>query len=185
MRRCVLRCLLPAFFAVLSVVPAAASPINVGSFYFNSGVCDANDPFCDPNFQFEYFVLDNNGGLAGLTFTGVIQVGGSDYVDQFIHSFELAAGESVLTLGLPSTSPFISGGMASLVFTGNYASLGGSLSLSNFLYDDLDLTDGYSPSFMADVQFIEDAPASVAETPSWFVVVIGLGALAVGRALLS
>ena len=178
--------LLPAFIAVLSAVPAVASPIIVGSFYFTPGACDfVADPDCNPDFQFEYFTLDNNGGLPGLTFTGVIQVGGTDYGDQFFHSLELAPGESVSTLGLPSTSPFIGGGTASLIFTGNYASLGGTLSLSNPLFDDLNPSGDYSPSFTAHVQFTEDGPATVTETPSWLVVAIGLSALAVGRAVIS
>ena len=177
--------LLVAAVVALSAVPAVAGPINVGSFYFTSGVCDVvADPGCNPDFQFEYFTLDNNGGLPGLTFTGVIQVGGTDYVDQFFHSLELASGESVSTLGLPSSSPFIGGGTASLIFTGNYASLGGTLSLSNFLFDDLDPSGDYSPSFTADVQFTEDGPATVTETPSWLVIAFGLSALAVGRAML-
>jgi len=174
MRRCVLRCLVPAFLAVLSAVPAAASPIKVGSFYF------FGDEF------FEYFVLDNNadGPLATLTFSGLIQIDGSDYADQFDPG-PIASGGSVFSSGLFPIAPFTGGGKASLVFTSNAASFGGSLGLSNLLFDDLDLTDGYSPSFTAAVQFIEDAPATVAETPSWIVVAIGLSALAIGRAIFS
>ena len=185
MRRRVSHCLLLALLAVFSAAPAAANPI-VGSFYFQTGVCDfVAEPECDPAFQFEYFVLDNAayGALAGLTFSAVLQVGGTDYVDQFFHSLQLASGESVLTSGLPSTSPFIGGGTASLVFTGNFALFGGTLGLSNLLYDDADPTGDYLPSFTAAVEFIEDAPVAVTESSSWLVVVIGLGALAVGRAL--
>lgn len=189
MRRRVSDCALLALLVVFSAVPAVANPINpiVGSFYFQPGVCDfAAEPNCDPAFQFEYFVLDNSayGELAELTFSAVIQVDGSDYVDQFFHTLELVSGESVATSGLPSTSPFIGGGIASLVFTGNFALFGGRLGLSNPLSDDRDPTGDYSPSFSAAIEFIPDVPVAVTESHSWLVVVIGLGALAVGRAFL-
>src|SRR5689334_2514053 len=60
MRRRVLHCLLPALFAVLSAVPAAASPIieTVGSFYFVP--CDE---FFDPDCS-GYFALDNGVNVA-------------------------------------------------------------------------------------------------------------------------
>ena len=117
MRRRVFRCLLlPAVLAVVSAVPAAASPINVGSFYF------FGDEF------FEYFVLDNSAGgaLGTLTFSAAIQIDGADYADQFDPS-PIASGGSVFSSGLFPTTPFTDGGKASLVFTSNAAAFGGSL----------------------------------------------------------
>jgi hypothetical protein len=194
MRRRLLRYLLPALFAAFFAVPVAASPIIVGDFYLQRDPCDPLlHSVCDQSDIFEYFVLANvldpsdlSDPLAGLTFTAVIKIGAADYSDQFFHGFPLSPGDSVLSSGLPSIPPFGGGGTASLFFTdGNYASYGGTLQLSNLLYDDLNPADGYAPSFQAQVLFIEDGPVPVTESPSWLVGVIGLSALAVGRALFS
>jgi len=188
MRRTLVRCGLLAVLAAFTAAPAAAGTI-VGQFYFQRDVCDFDvDPFCEPAFQFEYFVLDNSAidSLAGLTFSATIQLDGSDYEDQFIFPTPgpIASGESTTTFGLSPTTPFGAGGVASLIFSiENAVFYPGTLSLSNLLFDDLNLDDGYTPSFSAAVVYTEDDPVAVTEAPSWFVVAIGLGALAIGRAL--
>ena len=168
----------------LSSAPAAAGTI-VGQFYFERdfGFCDPTvDPTCQP---FEYFNLINTvdpaGSLAGLTFSALIQIDGIHYEDQFIDPAPIASGGFAITLGLPVTPPFTGGGKASLVFTdGNVADYLGTLSLSNLLYDD----GSSSPPFSAQVVFTPNGSVAVTEAPSWLVVVIGLGALAVGRCFL-
>ena len=187
MRRCVLRCVLVSLLVVWSAVPAAAGTI-VGEFFFVRDVCDPADEFCQP---FEYFnltnIVDPLGPLAGLTFSAVIQIQ-ELLPDSTVHVFDyeeqlfplpIAFGEFAMTSGLPATPPFAGGGKASLVFAdGNVADYFGTLSLSNLLYDD----GSSSPTFSAQVVFTENGPVAVTEAPSWLVVVIGLGALAAGRA---
>ena len=169
-----------ALAVVWSAAPAAAGTI-VGQFYFERdfGFCDPNDASCQP---FESFTLinivDPAGPLAGLTFSALIQIDGIDYEDQFIDPAPIGSGEFAMTSGLPATPPFAAGGTASLVFNGgNVADYFGTLSLSNLLEDDVS-----SPTFSADVVFTANA---VTEAPSWLVVVIGVGALAVGRLFLT
>ena len=169
MRRCVSRCVLLALLAAFFAVPATAGTI-VGEFYFQR-----DQPF-------EYFTLTNTvdpvDALGGLKFSGLIQIDGFDYDEQFIDPAPIGSGESAMTLGLPATPPFAAGGKASLVFNstnvGNYF---GTLSLSNLLEDDV-----AAPTFSAQVVF---TPNAVPEAPSWLVVVIALGALAVGRHFLA
>ena len=185
MRRRVFRCVLLALLAAFCAVPAAAGTI-VGQFYFQRDVCDTDiDPFCDPSFQFEYFnlinIVDESGPLAGLTFSGLIQIDGIDYEDQFIFPDPIGAFGSAITSGLPATPPFAAGGKASLVFNaGNFADYFGTLSLSNLLDEGSSSPD--DDVFFADVVFTANGGVPVTETPSWLVVVIGLSALAVGRA---
>lgn len=191
MRRHVLRCGLLALLAAFSAAPAVAGTI-VGQFYFQRDICDPLfDEFCEFDEPFEYFNLTNTvdpaGPLAGLTFSALIQIGGINYDYQF-DEIPLASYEATYTLALPPTGPFAAGGRASLVFNGgNVADYFGTLSLSNLLYDDLilDDDDGYSPSFSAAVEYMENGPVAVTEPPSWLVVVIALGALAVGRGFLA
>lgn len=177
--RCVLLALLAAFFAV----PATAGTI-VGEFYFERDVfACGGDPACQP---FEYFNLTNtvdpDGPLAGLTFSALIQINGINYDYQFIDSTPIAIYGFAITNGLVP-GPLAAGGRASLVFNGgNVADYLGALSLSNdhgnVLYDD----GTFAPPFSAQVVF---TPNAVPEAPSWLVVVIALGALAVGRHVLA
>lgn len=183
MRRRVSRCVLLALLAAFSAVPAAAGTI-VGEFFFvRDDSCRSFDPSCQP---FEYFNLTNivdvtaAPSLAGLTFSALIQIDGIEYDDQFTSPAPIGFGEFAMTLGLPATPPFAAAGRASLFFNGgNVADYFGTLTLSNPLRD-----DASSPSFSATVEFTPNGPVAVTESPSWLVVVIGLGALAVGRALL-
>ena len=181
MRRRVSRCVLLALLAAFSAVPAAANPISVGSFYFEIRACDE---FLSPGCQDSgFFVLDNNvnfppgNPLEDLTFFARLQVDGvdvalTDYVDDV-----LAGGEYSDTGGLVPLPSFLNWTTASLAFYGGNFRDRGEL-FANSL--------SRSPDhFTADVIFEAAAPPSgVPERGSLFVVVIGLGALAVGRALL-
>jgi hypothetical protein len=170
------RCVVIALLVVCSAAPAAAGPI--GQFFFerDNSLCELlGDPSCVP---FESFTLlntvDEAGSLAGLTFSAVIQIDGVDFLEQFIDPTPIGSNQSMSTTALPVIRPFDSGGMASLIFTGgNFASYFGTLSLSKPLFD-----DGSPEGFTADILFSANA---VSETPSWLVVVIGIGILAAGR----
>lgn len=167
------RCLLLAVLAAFSAVPAAADPIteNVGEFYFQG------DEF------FEFFVLDNNasGLLAGLQFSAIIQIDGSDYADQFDPG-PIGSGTSVFSPGLFPITAFTNGGRASLIFTIENSSLyPGQLELSNSLfYGDAN----EAPSLNARVFYTGEVPATIPEAPSMLVVLISLSALVIGRSFL-
>ena len=175
MRRSVLRCLLPAFFAVLSAVPAAASPINVGSFYF------FGDEF------FEYFVFDNNANgsseisLQDLTFFARLTVDGVEYdVSEYGDGDGvLAAAEYADTNGLAPFGAFSNSATASLEF------YGGNFSERGTLFADPLVSPNVSSAAIMFEATVTEPPTGVPEHGSILVVAIGLSALVVGRALLS
>ena len=174
------RCVVIVLLVVCSAAPAAAGPI--GQFFFerDNSLCELlGDPSCVPFESFNLFnTVDQSGPLAGLTFSAVIQIDGEDYTDQFLDPSPIGYGGSMSTNALPLIRPFASGDLATLIFTGgNFASYSGTLSLSKPLFD-----DGSPEGFTADILFSANA---VSETPSWLVVVIGIGTLAAGRIFLA
>ncbi len=191
MRRRVFRCVLLALLAAFSAVPAAAGTI-VGQFYFDrdSFLCELlGDPECVP---FEQFRLENLGlaPYADLVFSAVIQFNGINYGYQFDHGPSIDPNDFIPvpvlpggTVGTPALDPPpFAAEQVSLVFNIENAALyPGTLSLSPFSFDDDDFS---LLVFSAAVEYTENGSVPVTETPSWLVVVIGLSALAVGRAFL-
>jgi hypothetical protein len=171
MRRTIRRCVLLALLAVFAAAPAAAGTI-VGQVYFQRDIiCDID--VCDPPVQFEYFGSLNVAELPGFTFSTLIQVQNGPDVDTY-EFFDSGISEALWS------QPFFD--LLSFAFTADDVSLyPGALTLGKLEYVGPPPLDGFAPMFQVEVVYNE-ASVTVPEAPSMLVVLIGLSALAVGRA---